>query len=146
MKLLDIFLVCFSDGGHIPFETFHFFGEVTIATEEWRILAHTRQSLLYSSTSSSTFHTYCDTDQLFFMIISEDRQTRTRGREFRSGAVTTHLKNIVSTRPKIAPRSSAYYVNSLRLCHRGGLSEVSSFFVYYIYLHVCLFHTLFHIR
>ena len=59
--------------GEVPlsllFRIFHSFGDVTITSEGLQITLH---SWPLSSESPLTCHIYCDTGQLFIMVISED--------------------------------------------------------------------------
>ena len=52
-----------------PFQSY---GDVTIAGEGLQILTYARNSWPLISKGSLTCHTYCDTDQPFIMVISED--------------------------------------------------------------------------
>ena len=61
-------------GSSVPFENFHSFGNITITGEGLQIFTCSRQSWPLSSEGSLTCHTYCNTGQLFIMVISEDQQ------------------------------------------------------------------------
>ena len=66
--LLELFFVCF--GFFVPFEIFHSYGDVTIASERLQIFYYSRNSWLLSSEGSLACHTYCDMRHLILMVIS----------------------------------------------------------------------------
>ena len=51
---------------------FHLYGNVTITSEALQILTYARHSLSSSSEGSLAYRTYCNTGNLFIMVISED--------------------------------------------------------------------------
>ena len=70
-------------------EFFHSYRDLNITGEGLQILTYARHSWPLSSEGYLACHTYCDTGHPFIKVISEDRDTHTYCRAFRSGAVTT---------------------------------------------------------
>ena len=68
VRFFCLFFWSFSSHSRI----FHSFRDVTIAIEELQILTYARQLWPLSSEGSLACHTYCDTGNLFIMVISED--------------------------------------------------------------------------
>ena len=97
----------------------HSNGDVNIAGDhKGEGLTYTLKSWPLSNEGSLMCRTYCVTDLLIIIVISEDPWHRCRA--FGSGAVTTCFSDLCLFRPGIEPRSLACEADSQPLHHCGG--------------------------
>ena len=107
---------------------FHSYGDVSIAGEGLQILTYARHSWPMSSERSLTYHTYCDTDQPFIIVISEDPWHSHLLPSVWQRSYHYLLLRLKELRPGIEPRSPTCDERIVKLQKTYWVIEDSTFF------------------